>query len=414
MERKKRWVHALMAFCLVTAYTAQPAWPWETTVVDDGSVIGPSSLAVDSSDHVHVVYMDELSRELKYATNSTGSWVSAFIEPSVAVSYPSVAVDSDHHLHIVCNGEGIKYLSNSSGSWTVMDLGVGGYPSIAVDASGHVHICYVGLYPWHATNRSGDWVEEELFTDSPPGFYYPLGTSIAVDSGGHVYLRYGYYMDYPGDGSEYYATNASGSWVRTPLPLTPLEWLIFYPSIAIDASDHLHISYMGTLAGLGDHVGIHLGHATNARGKMRSSMVTLVGMAWPVSTAVVTDSTNAVHVSFSYLGEGSTHRLKYATNAQGAWAVSGPLTDRIDRWDDPSMGVDASGKVYISYIDTDNRLLVISGTAEDLSPSWPGTPAEASAYGETSRAASRLFSNLAIFLVPISTVLVLTVLRRRR
>jgi hypothetical protein len=81
MKRKTRWVPALAALCFATVCTAQPAWPWETNVIDEGPVIGPSSLVVDGSNNVHIVYRDELSHELKYATNSAGPWEIAFIDP---------------------------------------------------------------------------------------------------------------------------------------------------------------------------------------------------------------------------------------------------------------------------------------------------------------------------------------------
>jgi hypothetical protein len=64
-------------------------------------------------------------------------------------------------------------------------------------------------------------------------------------------------------------------------------------------------------------------------------------------------------------------------------------------------------KVYISYIDTDDRLLVLSGAGEDLSPSWPGTPAEASAYGQTARLGSSLFNSLGVLLLPIGAIVLL-------
>jgi hypothetical protein len=307
--------------------------------------------------------------------------------------------------------DGIKYLTNSSGSWTTTDIGRGGYPSIAADASGHVHVCYMGIHPWYASNRSGDWIKEELFTDS--AHLSMLRTSIAVDSGGHAYLRYGSYMTFPGDFYDAYATNASGSWVETSLPLSPLEYLAFDPSIAIDAADHLHISYMGTHAFLTDIIGLHLGYATNATGRMRSSIVASIGSNWPEWTAMDTDSTNAVHLCYSYMDADSLYRLKYASNAQGAWAVSETLTDQIDG-SAPSIGVDSSGKVYISHTDTDHRLLVIRGEGEDLSPSWPGTPAEASSYGKTSSVGSSLFNHLAFFLIPAGAVMFLKLLRRRK
>jgi len=426
VELKKRWVHALVAFCLITVYTARPAWPWETMAVDDGPVIGPSSLAVDGSDLVHIVYRDESSLELKYTTNATGSWVSTLIEPPLAVDDPSVAVDSEHHVHIVCetDEQEIKYLTNASGSWTVTDIGVGINPSIAVDPSGHVHLCYLSSSLDHgsvlyATNRSGDWIGEGITPDLDFFEHLYGRTSIALDSAGNAYLSYTTSEELPGSGDEYYATNASGSWVETPLPLLDLGAVVlsaaFSPCIAIDASDRLHITYF-LLSAVGDFQGIFLGHTTNTSGKMRAGIVGWKSeMYSPYSTSMVADRANAVHVSYSYdLEAGVTRLLKYARYVHGNWAVSRPLSDRVSRWDEPSIGVDVSGKVYISYTDLDNRLLVISGMADDLSPSWPGTPAEASAYGQTSRAGSSLFNNFIILLAPVGAVLFLRVLRRRK
>jgi len=168
----------------------------------------------------------------------------------------------------------------------------------------------------------------------------------------------------------------------------------FDPSIAIDSADHLHVCYLAVH--VLDFIGLDLGYGTNTKGKMRSSIVASMGCKWPSRTGMATDRTNAVHIAYSYSGQGYTRRLEYATNAQGGWSLSGPLTDQIGDLP-PLVDVDSSGRVYISYIDTDNRLVVISGEGEDLSPSWPGTPAEASAYGETSRVGSRLFNNLAFY-----------------
>ena len=409
MERTKRWVLALIAFFLVTVYFAHAAWPWETDVIDDGPVIGLLSLAVDESDQVYIVYNNALSHELKIATNATGPWVAASADPPLQDYAAAAAVDSDHRLHVAdYSAEGITYLTNSSGSWTETVIGPGSEPSIAVDASGHVHLCYIYSHLCYATNRSGDWVTEELLDTY---FLYTLRTSIAVDSAGHAYVRYGSYMDFPGDFFESYATNASGSWVKTSLPLSPFELVAFDPSIAIDSADHLHVCYMAIH--VLDFIGLDLGYGTNATGKMRASIVASIGYNWPSRTAMATDSTNAVHIAYSYSGQASTRRLEYATNAQGGWSVSGPLTDQIGDLP-PVMGVDSSGRVYISYIDEDNRLLVISGEGEDLSPSWPGTPAEASAYGQTSRVSSRLFNHLAFVLLPIGVVILLRVLRRSK
>ena len=87
---------------------------------------------------------------------------------------------------------------------------------------------------------------------------------------------------------------------------------------------------------------------------------------FPAWTAMATDNTNSVHISYTYWDAdvGDTFRLKYATNANGTWTVSEPLSDQIDE-SASSIGVDTSGTVYISYTDTGDRLLVTSGKAEE-------------------------------------------------
>jgi hypothetical protein len=221
---------------------------------------------------------------------------------------------------------------------------------------------------------------------------------------------------------EYYATNASGSWVETPLIALPFGGSgvlkAWFPSLTIDASDHVHIAY-GAAIFLDGYTGSFLTHASNTTGRLRPEIVTWEGSeSFLVWTSVTMDNANRVHIVYGLRDEDdSTVRIHYATNTHGAWFVSGPLSDPIE-WElhnfynAPSIGVDSSGQVYISYIDTDNRLLVISGEREDLSPTWPGTPAEASAYGQASKVGSSLFNNLAILLMPIGAVILLRVLRR--
>ncbi len=421
MEQKNRWILALITFFLVTVYTAQPAWAWETAVVDDGPVLGPSSLTVDGSDHVHIVYRDESSQGLKYATNGTGAWVSSSIEPSLVVDNPSVAVDDANNLHIVCDTfEGqIKYMTNSSGSWAIVDIGeigLGSDPSIAIGPSGHVHLCFLSHSVIYTTNRSGDWTSEQITHGFDVWEFLYGRTDIAVDSGGYVHLRYGTIEKLPGSGAEYYATNSSGSWEETPLITWPFGGIIaWHPSLAIDASDYVHIAYV-TLFIIGEQFWNFVTHASDTTGRMRPAMVAWQGSELiPPWTAMATDSANRAHIAYGVRDEDDSIRVNYATNAHGAWTLSGPLSDRLEPGSSPpSMGVDSSGNVHISYIDMDKRLLVTSGVGEDLSPTWPGTPAEASGYEKTSREGSRLFNSLAFLLVPIGTVILLSVLRRSR
>ena len=54
------------------------AWTatWQTFVLDSTGDVGYfTSIAVDKNDKIHISYLDNTNRVLKYATNTTGAWV---------------------------------------------------------------------------------------------------------------------------------------------------------------------------------------------------------------------------------------------------------------------------------------------------------------------------------------------------
>lgn len=418
MKKKGSLLLVISSLCLATVYTALPALAWETAIVDNGPVVGPASLAVDGGGWLHLVYRDSLSHRLKYASNASGEWVLSWIDtnPPLTADEFSLALDTAGRLHIaLCSpGPGLWYLSNAGGLWTLTELGSGLRPSIAVDATGHVHICSVRVPEvWYTTNKTGAWVNEKI---DPAAVMWPSATSIAVDLSGRVHVVYGSYMDsYYLDGQESYVTNASGSWVETPLPVDPLSGgKAWNPSLAVDGSGRVHLSYLG-MGLLGN--GFTLVHAAKQGEtfvwELASWERVKSSAPFPLSTDMTTDVGNRAHIGYTYKGTAGSFRLKYATNANGSWEVSGPLSEGIDSTGS-SIGVDSSGKVYLSYIDGASRLLVTSGRAEGLTPVWPGTPAEASVYGEESMQRSGLFNLLAPVLVAAGAVLCMRMYRRSK
>ena len=132
---------------------------WVITTVDSsGGESGEyPSIALDSSDKAHIVYFysyttqeyitqeffaPPLSRDLKYATNASGSWVITTVDSSGG-EYTSIALDSSNKVHISYSAWGpLQYATNASGSWVITTVDSGEYPSIALDSSDRAHISY--------------------------------------------------------------------------------------------------------------------------------------------------------------------------------------------------------------------------------------------------------------------------------
>lgn len=69
------------------------AFAWTTETIDTITgyyPIGNTSIAVDSSDHVHITYYDYFTSRLKYTTNASGLWETEYVVNEQA-TYHSIA-----------------------------------------------------------------------------------------------------------------------------------------------------------------------------------------------------------------------------------------------------------------------------------------------------------------------------------
>ena len=138
----------------ITTTTTTTTDPWNIeTVHRRGFVGGHTSIALDSSDRVHISYLDDKNYDLKYVTGISSSWnTPETVDSSGTVSgYTSIVLDSSDKVHISytanCTNYDLKYVTGTSGSWNTPERldssgAVGRYPSIALDSSDKVHISY--------------------------------------------------------------------------------------------------------------------------------------------------------------------------------------------------------------------------------------------------------------------------------
>jgi len=135
---------------------------WVTETVDDTALVGEyTSIALDSSNKVHISYhgwsTDSTTSYLKYANNTSGYWVTQTVNSGGNVGkYSSIALDSSDNVHISYYGEAngsLKYAygiaSDLSVSPSVHDFGdvVAGDSSTPLE----VTLSNTGTQPCHVT-----------------------------------------------------------------------------------------------------------------------------------------------------------------------------------------------------------------------------------------------------------------------
>jgi hypothetical protein len=308
------------------------AWHlWSLDDVDAGYYVhhGYTSIAMDREGKVHVSYRGP-DRVLKYISNRTGSWVPemVFSGQGVAVARESsLAIDSSGLPHISFSysdgsAEDLKYArKKADGTWevtTVFTTNSGGMENgIALDAQDKAHVSH---WQWngddllYSTNSGGDWTTVTL-DDA-----YWARTTIAVDSRGEPHFVY---------------RNSRGL-IHSHGGTTEVVDAGNEPALAIDAQDHLHVSYT---AYNGD-----LKYATNAPGFWK--LTTIAPSANPGrDQSIAVDPQNKAHVSYRDETLGS---LFYANNVAGFWhselVDQGPALGRSN-----SIAAGANGRVVISY-----------------------------------------------------------------
>ncbi len=320
---------------------------WIITNVDDTDVfVSYTSLAVDSTDNVHIAYYDKRPGDLKYANDAAGEWTISTIDaPGDVGSFVSITVDSGGKVHLSyydVTNKALKYATNTAGFWQTYTIDMVGSPtssshyatSIATDYAASVHISYynaINQVLKYATNTSGVWVTSVVDSQGDVGVH----NALAVDSYRNVHIAY-----YDADNHTLkYATDTSGSWITTKLDGTGLS------SLAVDTANNVHITFADSY---------ELRYITNTSGQWVASTVDDQGtVGWYSSLKV--DSAGAVHIAYSddtyacddpcdwYYFVGG---LKYATNKSGQW-----ITETLIKVNGhhSSLDLDSKDKVHISY-----------------------------------------------------------------
>ena len=331
---------------------------WSSSSVDDYggiyTIYGERaiSLAIDSTDGLHVAYYDLGGRFLEYAHRGPGesSWTKTNVHDQgnhyIGTSV-SIALDSADRPHIAYHDRthwDLEYARFDGSEWLVETLdeygNSGRYPSIALDGNDQVHIAYENSSSTRLMSiviADGLAATEKVAQVGTHG--YGMGFVVGASGGMHL----SFYNGSDSSGSLQYATKSGSTWNSVTVD-DGSTMVGTHSDIALDGSDNPHISYVDSTNGL-------LRYAYHN------------GESWALST---------VDPSGSVLG-----RTSIAVDADGNPRIAyhdGTL--RLAEWDgvswtlttqDPGstgqgtqIAVDANGKTRIAYFDEDNDDLSFS------------------------------------------------------
>ncbi|MEO5964332.1 MAG: hypothetical protein ABIR11_02610, partial [Candidatus Limnocylindrales bacterium] len=209
---------------------------------------------------------------------------------------------------------------------------------IVVAPDGSLHMTFVtDEISWYATNASGTWVKRRL--DHAMG----NNAQVAVDSLGRVHLIFNQCTnDGTGTCDEagiWYQTNASGSWVTTRISTDQQD---YGEDLLVDAAGKVHLVFVREFNSQAQP-DLPLGtyYMTNATGVWRTVRVAGSGRM----ASIERTKGGIVEIVYTRVDEG--RGIYRATNATGAW-VRTTLVSEYALY--PSVGMDSYGRLHMAFM----------------------------------------------------------------
>ncbi|MAU74384.1 MAG: hypothetical protein CMA22_04095, partial [Euryarchaeota archaeon] len=206
------------------------------------------SLVIDSQGALHIAYINETSQMVEYLTNSSGTWDVVQLGSAVVYSGPEGITGTAITLHpttgaihVVATAHdgtnhNLVHYTDETGTWidntisnTVEDDGYS--PKVVIDGDGNIHSVYHSnpLEIKISSRINGIWQNETI-----PGLSSNSGKNLdmVIDSQDVIHIIGA------ADTYSHVYSGTLGNWAGHSLG-TPA----FYPAIAVDSNDNLHAVY---------------------------------------------------------------------------------------------------------------------------------------------------------------------------
>ena len=264
---------------------------WSTTEVvstesTDNSAY--STIAVDIKGNLHVSWFDGTDYDssgidydifYKHWDFSTSSWGSTEVVSTESAGdswVPDIVVDVEGGVYVVWHDNSniisagadndifYKHRVASTGTWTTTEIvstesTLGSEnPSLAIDLAGDLHVAWYDNTDYSGAGLDGDifykrwddsistWTTTEIVTTEGSGdSFWP---SLAVDTSGNMHITWQDNIDYGGSGSDgdiFYRRWEPSSFLWTTIEVVSAEGtdVSDYPSLALDLAGNVHIAW---------------------------------------------------------------------------------------------------------------------------------------------------------------------------
>lgn len=303
-------------------------------------------LVVDRFDETHVTYRHSDKPGVIYASNKSGSWVKQRLTSNLDHPF-AIAVDAAQKVYVVFQRElndavAFRLVSNRTGGWATTSLSIihaDAYDvHIQVDPAKKIHLAWTtDEHAWYATNASGTWVRRQL--DHAMG----ANTKIALDKNGNVHLLY---LQCTNDGSGtcdgagiYYETDASGSWVAQRISTDQEDKP---QDLLVDPAGKVHLVFAreyNSQAQPNLPLGVY--YMTNASGAWTTSRAAAPGRMGSIART----PGGAIHISFARV-DGNLG-IFLATRRNGAWTVTEAIREYALY---PTIGIESDGRLHLAFM----------------------------------------------------------------
>ncbi|MEW5761408.1 MAG: hypothetical protein AB1779_11655, partial [Candidatus Thermoplasmatota archaeon] len=326
---------------------------WEYETVDERMDSGQwVSMTLDSSDAPHILYYGQrniyVKTTLSYATKMNGKWSSEYIT-DYAADHVSIGVNSLNIPYIVFYDSkdnvtkcGWKRIGTSLWSYSIIKsikgtAEMGENPDMDIDKFDNLHVSYYDKisgelkYAKYSKSNSTWSIEVVVGNEIVASI-----SSIAVDLLGRphmIYLNKDNILEEKGE-LKYAVRLENGTW---DIDVIDKKVRIgFTQSIATDAKNNVHVSYINFDAG-------NLNYALKNGDKWNIEEVEPINGTC-FTTSIKADSLGNPHISYA-----SSNSLRYAVKKDGSWKTM--IVD--SRWESDglfsSLSIDSLDRMHISY-----------------------------------------------------------------
>jgi BNR repeat-like domain len=330
-------------------------------------------IAIDSSDHIHVVWYDydsaDESDDVYYKKSEDGgtTWTAAQkLNGTLNGSGdPAIAIDSSGHIHVVWAdyvpdvSEDIYYRRSDDGgatwsavkrlSWT---SGWSESPGIAVGPGDTIHVVWEDetpgngeVYYKQSTDGGATWGTSKRLSSTADSSRYPV---IAVSGDSRIHVAWHDFT--PGHPEIYYKRSTDGG--ATWNAAKRLTWTVvgsWHPAMGLGSGNAVLIVWQGGTSGSDE---IYLKKSTDGGATWGTSrrLTWTSGSSW--SPAIAMDSSGTVHIAWGDATPGN-FEMYYKKSADGGatWGLSTRLTWTSGQSYDAAVATDSGNTVHIVWED---------------------------------------------------------------